>query len=1035
MIKIYKASAGSGKTFHLAKTYIRLLLQEQDPLAYRHILAVTFTNKATDEMKSRILKELHCLATDPGKSDYTKDFVPSLFPSEDLLKEKAENVLLGILHDYSAFAVSTIDRFFQQTLKAFSREIGQFASYQVELDKDSLVSESVDRILDSLTEDDKPMLNWLSNCVMDQIEQGKKPSLEKSLTDMAKRLKSDEFRAVVEEYGVDEMKAYSKENLSRMRKTFRDAMTAFTDDLKAAVNDINDAFGRCGITPYDTSKHFMSLFLDKLAAMDGKSDAPEMTPAFRKSAGDFGSWFKNADKPKYACYESALVPPVSDLVRTYDNGIKSYNTAKKLLGQINTLGIAAELSYAFRDLQKEKNVLSIDDSNIILKNIIDGSDAPFIYEKLGVRFEHFLLDEFQDTSRVQWDNFRPLIANSNAGGFENLLVGDVKQSIYRWRGSDWKLMAKEVGIQFPDAVEESLDGNWRSLGNLVDFNNKFFAHASSALDGLYGCKAPIPVAEIYGKVGDKDWKRQTVMSKEESEGSIEAIFCGGDEQEGFILETIRKVMDSGARQGDIAVLVRKNDEGSKIAAFLMENGIDVISDDSLNLKSSLVVRKLVSLISSVNNPDDTIGSYLAAQAGINASGIVFDSLPDLCEQLVRIVRNNEDESTFEEETLYIQAFMDYVQDHVVMNGNSLDSFLKAWADDKSTISSPADMDAVRIMTIHKAKGLEFPYVIIPYAEFKKVGRIVLYRSGKTWTVPKVEGTPLEGIGKAAFDVDLSSKSSNTLFEDDYKKELLLQYIDDINTFYVALTRAEKGMTIISDIGVKPDNSLAGMLLDYLTKHGEEEGFEKEANDTWDVVIFRKGDIYDFASMERKVSTIEKREPGFPSFPLNPDSEGAEERSRLRISSESTDFFTEEGMANARARQNGTVLHDILSRVRIPSDLEASVLQAVREGALEAGRIAEVTALLSERIAGRPEWFPAEGAEILNETTLIDADGREWRPDRVLIKDGKVTVVDYKFGEHNPRYKTQVARYAAIYRQLGFNDVSTAIWYVFTDQVE
>ena len=1029
MIKILKASAGSGKTFQLAKTYIRLLLQDQDPLAYRHILAVTFTNKATEEMKSRILKELHLLSTDPDKSQYSRDFVPSLFPSVDLLKEKAQIVLLGILHDYGAFAVSTIDRFFQQTLKAFSREIGQFASYQVELDKESLVTESVDRILDALTEDDKSLLNWLSDSMMDQLEQGNKPNLEGSLTDMAKRLKSDEHRAVVEEHGIDERKTYSKEHLSNMKKMFRGVMADFAKGMKVAVNMVEDAFRLCGVSPSDTSRNFLGSVLDKFASWDGKSAVPKLSASFRQTAGDFKRWFRQAEQPFYACHESILAPPVANLVQTHDKGIKAYNTAKTLLDQVNSLGIAAELSEAFQDLLKEKNVLSIDDSNMILKNIIDGSDAPFIYEKLGVRFEHFLLDEFQDTSRVQWENFKPLIVNSSAGGFEILLVGDVKQSIYRWRGSDWKLMAKEVEEQFPRAVEESLDGNWRSLENIVQFNNDFFKYAASELDRLYGEKAPIPVSVIYGNIGEGS-EGQLVMSEEESKGSVEAVFCGGDEQDGFILETVRKVLDSGARPGDIAVVVRRNEEGSRIATFLMENGIDVISDDSLGLKSSSVVRKLVSLISSVKNPEDTIGSYLATQAGIDASGIVFHSLPDLCEQLVRVIQKNDDQAESNEETLYIQAFMDYVQDHVAVNGNSLDSFLKAWDEDDPKVSSPSDMNAVRVITIHKAKGLEFPYVIFPYSE-----KVELFRSEKTWTVPSVKGTPLEGMGDVAFDVKLSSKSAETLFEEDYKKELLLQYIDNINTYYVALTRAAKGLTIISDIGAKSGSNFAGILHDYLEVNGEKTGFEKETNDSQDEVIFRKGQLYDFSLMKRKVSDVVKREPGFPSYPLNPDSEDSEERSRLRISAESTDFFTEEGMARAEARQNGTVLHDILSRVRVPSNLEDSVLQAVREGALEAGRTKEVSALLSERIASHQEWFPEAGAEILNESALIDYDGREWRPDRVVIQDGKVTVIDYKFGEHNPHYKAQVARYASIYRRLGYKDVSTAIWYVFTDQVE
>ncbi len=1026
MIEILKASAGSGKTFNLARTYIKLLLQNEDPTAYRHILAVTFTNKATDEMKSRILKELHRLSTEPGKSQYTKDFVPSLFPTEAALQKKAEDVLFNILHDYSAFSVSTIDRFFQQTLKAFSKEIGQFASYQVELDKDSLVSESVDRILDSLTEDNKALLGWLSDSMMDQLEQGHRFNLEGSLSDMAKRLKSDEHRAVVEEYGIDEEKTYSKENLTRMKSRFREVINSYVKEVKAAATAVSDAFAQAGVSPAETSRGFMAGVLDKFSAMDSRSTLPNLTESFRKKAEDFSTWFKKADQPKYNSMEGTLVPPVARLIDTYDKGLKTFNTARILLGQTNDLGIASELSKEFRNLLKEKNVLSLDDSNQILKGIIDGSDAPFIYEKLGVRFEHFLLDEFQDTSKVQWENFKPLISNSDASGNENLLVGDVKQSIYRWRGSDWKLMAKDVAEEFPGAVNESLEGNWRSLRNIVEFNNSFFRYAAAELDRIYGHDASISVSSIYG--GDSS-KGQEVMTGDPSEGLVEAVFCPQDAQDDHILDTICKVIDSGAKPGDITVLVRNNQEGSEVAGFLMDKGIDVISDDSLHLKSSFMVRKLVSLISSVKNPDDTIGSYLATKAGLEAGKISFHSLPDLCEQLLRLLQKNEDPEIMKDETLYIQSFMDYVQDHVASNGNSLDAFLKAWDEADPKVSSPSDVNAVRVMTIHKAKGLEFPYVIFPYSE-----KVTLFKAHSSWTVPSVDGTPLQDIGNTAFDVTLSSGSASTLFEKDYRQELLLQYIDNINTYYVALTRASKGMTIISDIDSKPEGSFAGLLRGYLEGFGASEGFSEES-DNDEEVMFRKGSMYDFSRLERKEEDITGIEPGFPSFPLNPEGEEGTERGRLRVSTDAADFFTAEGMARAEARHNGTVLHDILSRVRVPSDLEPAVLQAVRDGELEPERKDDVLRLLSERISSRSEWFPVSGTAILNETSLFDTDGREWRPDRVVIRDGKVTVIDYKFGEHNPHYRKQVARYAAIYRRLGYEDVSTAIWYVPSDEVD
>ncbi len=1030
MIKILKASAGSGKTYNLAKTYIRLLLTSEDPSAYRHILAVTFTNKATDEMKRRILKELHTLSTEPTSSPYLNDFVPSIFPDAERLKAKAGDSLLRILHDYGAFAISTIDRFFQQTLKAFSREIGQFASYQVELDKNSLVTETVDRILDALTEDDKVLLGWLSDNMMEQLEQGHRFNLEGSLSEMASKLKSDEHRTVVEEYGIDEDKAYSKENLSAMRKSLRAAISSFEEGMKKRARELGQAFSDNGVSPYDTSRGFIGKVLSKFDAMVPGGGLPDLTAAFRRDALDFSSWFKKADRERYSSLEGSLAPPASELVEYYEKGIKAYNTARILVGQIGSLGIASELNREFQNLLKEKNVLSLDDSNIILKNIIDGADAPFIYEKLGVRFEHFLLDEFQDTSRVQWDNFKPLIANSDSEGFENLLVGDVKQSIYRWRGSDWKLMARDVAEEFPSAKQDSLKGNWRSLGGIVDFNNGFFSYAARHLDNLYGGGTGISVSSIYGMKDDGTFALQETKSKDPSPGLVEAIFCPDGMQDERILETINDVLAAGAIPGDITILVRNNQEGSEVAAFLMENGIDVISDDSLRLKSSTIVRKLVSLMSSVKNPDDTIGSFLAREAGLDAAGITFHSLTDLCETLARLLAEGPDHEVFEDETLYVQSFMDYVKDHVATAGNSLDVFLKTWDEADPKVSSPADVEAIRVMTIHKAKGLEFPYVIFPYAE--KVG---LFRPADAWTVPKVNGTSLESIGEAAFNVMLSATSAGTLFEEDYRKELILQYIDNINTFYVALTRASKGMTIISGNSGSSDKNFSGILKAYLEESLSEGSFNKVEDPSDGHVRYRSGQMYDFSLMERKESAAEKIEPGFPSFPLNSAEEGSEDRGRLRLSPDSAEFLTGEGEAVANARHNGVVLHDILSRVTVPSDLESSVEVAVRQGDLEPDKKEEVISLLSKRIESHPEWFPLEGARILNETSLIDTDGREWRPDRIVIKDGSVTVIDYKFGEKESRYKAQVNRYAGIYRRLGYQNVSTAIWYVINDEIE
>jgi len=1069
MIKIMKASAGSGKTFNLAKTYIRLILSQNDPLAYTRVLAVTFTNKATEEMKSRILKELHILSQDPSKSDYYSDFLP-ICGTEQNLQEKARDILNKILHDYSAFAVSTIDRFFQQALKAFSREIGHFASYQVELDKDSLVNESVDRVLDSLSEDNPNLLRWLTRCALEDLEQGNRYRLEKRLREVAKNLKSDEHRALVEEYGIDEDSVYSKENITRIKTLVTDAINEFHSNVINAAKAFVDGCAECGLQSDSFNrKCFAAIYAVAQSSLKDPIKPP--TDAVCKKTEDYPSWFRAADVSANAAFEDKLMPLLEAYCGLFRKGdeishaCRVYNTAVKIKDQLSSLGIAADLKNEFEALLKEKNVLSLDDSNVILRDIIDGSDAPFIYEKLGVRFENFLLDEFQDTSRIQWSNFMPLVNESDSNGHENLLVGDVKQSIYRWRGSDWQLMASEVQKTFPRSEVATLEDNYRSVKNIVEFNNGFFEYAATALDGLDGeDQKDLSISSIYGDVS------QNVKAHDEDSGSVEAIFCEEDHELDAIFETVQRVHASGANYGDITILVRDNNHGAEISMFLMGKEINVISDDVLHLKASSVVRQAVSLLSSVGVEDDNIGSFLSKELDVDISDVSYLSLLDLMERIFRILMEKTPDA-FKSQTQYIQSFMDYVQDYSSISGNSIDGFLKKWDESDPKIGSPSDPQSVRVMTIHKSKGLEFPYVIVPFSE-----KTTLFREGEHWARPNVDGTSMEEVSKGIYYVRLNApKGEKTLFKQGSADEMRLQFIDNINTFYVALTRAVKGMTIISSIPSQECLDAAAMnvafepadfselLYHYLETGRERLGFVKEEvrpeylvesqeepvedvpeealEETSEIswTAFRNGEMYDFASMERKASDIGERTPGYPSFPLNPETEDASEdvrtRGRLKFSADSVDFFCDEAKANASARMNGTVLHGILSEVVVPSDLPAAVKRAVECGDLDKSKEEETLELLAKRIAAHPGWFPEGGAEVLSEVSLVDVDGREYRPDRVIVKDGKVTVIDYKFGEHENRYRRQVAHYSDIYRKMGHEVAESAIWYVNTDEVE
>lgn len=1030
-----KASAGSGKTFNLAKTYIRLLLCSDEPHMYRHILAVTFTNKATDEMKRRILKELHILSTDPASSKYSEDLLPH-FGDSGKLKAKAGQALCDILHDYGAFAVCTIDSFFQQTLRAFSREIGQFPGYQVELDSNSLVEESVDRVLDSLSEDKPQLLHWLKESVMEDLREGKRYNLDNKLKTVAKGLKSDKHRTAVEEYSIDEENEYSIEHLKKLRKALGSVTSKFRKDVKEASAAFVKACGDAGLSLSDFSgTTFKKVFNIAENGFQGSGDVPSET--LKSRCNDFGAWFRKADRERFAGLEGTLLPYLCNYCSLFEDRLLAFNTAKAISSNLVELGVASDIYREFEALLREKNVLCLGESNTILRDIIDGSDAPFVYEKIGVRYENFLLDEFQDTSRIQWENFCPLIKESDSSGNENLLVGDVKQSIYRWRGSDWKMMAGEVQAEFPSSVVEPLENNFRSLEGVVRFNNGLFPFCAGKLDSQLGDHGMIPITEIYSD------SIQDSRTEEKEQGLVEAVFCDPEDIKDKVLETVRKILEAGSRPDETAILVRENKQGEALAMFLMANGIGVISDDSLYVKTSPVVRQVVALLSSVTDPDDTLNSFLAGEIGTDVKDIPFMSLSDLCEQLLRLVRAR-DEKSFDSQTQYVQAFMDFVQDYSSVYGNAIDGFLKKWQDSEPKISSPTDPDCVRIMTIHKSKGLEFRHVIFPFIE-----EMTLFRSEQKWARPDVAGTELEGIAEGVYNVNLSDPSTiSTLFKKESQREKHLQYIDNLNGFYVAMTRAVATLTVI---GGRPSDAcleaaasdadfkftdFSQILAFYLESNLAKLNLEKK--DENGVLEYSYGTM-PAPAQRREDELADAILPGWPSFPLNPEpgdpEEDVRERGRLKFSADSLDFFIDEARASVSARLNGTVMHNILSKVRIPSDLPEAVSAAVLAGDVAQEDSRTCLQQLEEAVSKHPDWFPEDDTTVLSEVSLVDTDGRVYRPDRVIVRDGKVTVIDYKFGERNPRYRAQVNRYASIWSRMGYKVDKALIWYVPTDEVE
>ena len=921
-LEIIKASAGSGKTWTLAREYMKLLIPTDgsrfDPQAFRHILAVTFTNKATEEMKSRIILELYNLV---HKENYP---FPELESATPQMKEYAQKALTAILHDYASFSVSTIDRFFQTVMRAFAREINQYASYKVELDTEAVLQLAVDRMLASLDEaGNEALLRWLTDYSLDQISDGKKWDISAQLNEICGLLVREEFL--------------------RLRRKYRDGL-------------------------WDK---------DKIAAFQQK--LKQMT------ASD--------DKEKAA-------------------------TAKLLDGNIYLLGIVSDLNANLNALLKENNLVLLSETTDVLSRIIDGSDTPFIYEKVGTRYDHFMLDEFQDTSRLQWENFRPLLKDAIDRGESSLVVGDIKQSIYRWRGSDLNLLHSEVEqlLADPEGHIHHRQGNWRSGETIIRFNNAFYGRIGELLSGIDRFK---PVAATIGNYYS-DVAQSVARPDNQGRGFVRVEFIPfGTRQDSpdywanRVLERIPELMqdlsDRYPRHSDIAFLVRTKEEGALLAQTLLALGYPVVTEDSLTLGSCLSVKRLASLLTFIADPDDSVNKTLMrglfdTEPQLSTAAGDSDSLYEICDTLLR----NYMPEVPEGDQPFLLAFLDEVIAYTDKFGSNLPGFVEWWqnAGVKRKISAPKREDAVTVMTIHKAKGLDFQVAVLPFLYEKlSAGNPIL------WCEPDGEFADIQLVPLTA-----KEELNKTVFRERMEEEKKMQCLDAINTAYVAMTRAVQEMYIFAP---KPkynrDNktlsasnlSVATLLALHLCPA--------------DTAV-NEPTILEFGCRLRgeapgKEETAELPPVVFHSHPYG---------DKLRLSLKG---------GNDDERAEGIRRHEILSRIDRVEDLPEAVRSAIRDGLLSASKeqavLAEFRALL-DSVAGR-HWFDGT-YRALNEITIVDASGEIHRPDRVLVGkedplgQGTALVIDYKFGQRREKYRRQILRYMKLLREMGYRDVRGTLWY-------
>ncbi|MEM9831196.1 MAG: UvrD-helicase domain-containing protein [Bacteroidota bacterium] len=1043
---IYRSSAGSGKTYTLAREYLKLSLRY--PQAYRNILAVTFTNKATQEMKGRVLQYLHEVAK-ADSSPLRKGLAEELDLPDLELSLKAENVLQNLLHGYSHFSVMTIDSFFQKVVRGFAREMGLQAGFRVELDIDRVLDEVIDQLLLDIGETQhKEIRRWLTHFAEEKVESGKSWDFRREIKELAKELFKENYR---EEH--DQTVDLQTRSVAELLKQLREMQQAFEQHMasigQAALElmnqrqaDVSDfAYGSSGVAGYFTK------------ISEGNSFLP--TSRVLQASDSLESWVskKNPDRKRLLSVASQLLPQLEQALEAYDEYGTLYQSAVQMQRFVYAYGILHHLESEIDSHKRENDLMLISDAPVFLQEIIGKDDTPFIYEKIGSYYRHFLIDEFQDTSGLQWMNFRPLVENSLDAGNENLVVGDVKQSIYRWRGGDWQLLLNTIQQDMQEWRTDirQLDHNFRSHRNVLAFNNALFQtapevlfqHITAGLDSLTDevlrqqlLQQSEVLRQAYQDVTQKlpatydlqaDWQGHVRIEL------LEEDHCLDEEGEPTdwksyvqtrLPRMVEKLQSEGYAAKDIAFLVRNKRDGQAVVDTFMQYkqeeknqaayNYEIVSSESLVLTSALSVRLLVDLMRFLDNDQDEIvrssilHKYYQLTTGESSSDELhtifsnedddelsnfFQQLPadfakyyaylnklpvyELVENLVLIF----DLGQYNERA-YLQAFQDAVLQYSLTERGDLRSFLIWWdergANNSAQISE--ETDAMRVMTIHKAKGLQFKVVIVPFCDWELDHQPL--KTNILWASP--QNPELANVGLVP--MKYSSQLTQTVFSREYYEEKIRIHMDHLNLLYVAFTRAEEGLYAFARPKAKGKsysvNGIANLLYNILPEL-EIEGANSLAG--WDEM----GRVFEVG--ERKMEHGERKIENKKHHIALPEYSSVRWRNRLSVRPLSRGFFsTGVGQVSQVVLMQQLLvqlpsadqLHSQLEKIAFEQGLTSYERQKLKE---------QASIFLAE---GKPlEWYKPSGKKLIQRPILM-AKKRSVVLDRVVQDEEKVIAINF-----------------------------------------
>ena len=1039
--KILNASAGSGKTYRLAYKFVHDTVQHYytKPYLYRAILAVTFTNKATEEMKSRILGKLHELSINSPKSDYMADLQRDLCLTREQIAERARGLQARILHDYSHFTILTIDKFFQRILRAFIKELSIDLNYNLELSTDTILARSTDSLIEEIPYNEE-LREWILEYVQERIEQGKQWDLRGTIRSLGKNLFDESIRSAIEQAP---SKSTMRELVGEASKRNAQA-TAEIETLARKAIAIMDGAGVLCSDFSGASRSFAFIFPRLLS--DAQSN---ITATMRKLSLTTDGWSKDHAAQALA---PQLQPLLHEIIKIRDKNDKVAATLSLIKGTYHSYALMKDLNEKVEQQCQSEGVMLLSQTKHILSRFIEHNDAPFIYEKTGNRFERFMIDEFQDTSRKEWANFVPLLRNAISQAEEEsvLIVGDVKQSIYRWRGGDWRILHSGVSEDLGrgETTTEFMQNNYRSLSQIVEFNNMAIGQIT-ALDNSTLNKgldkalseekiSPTCHAELYSTLLNAYSSFKQTACKEGSHSGYVRVEMYDSEQEPPMVEYIENAIKRGYKYKDILILCRSKSDSARAAQILLRykrlnNEFNIMTQESLIVGNSSVCNFVIAVMRLSQDAGDAISlaiynDYLSREYNT--------PLDDEEQRWLRSISQLSPDEAFDHivkryalgeqagEVAYLQALHEQVVAFCSSSIADIALFLDEW-DEKGkdeALSVEMSDNTIELLTIHKAKGLEKKVVIIPYCKWRldASGSGMPNQESFFWATPDNASEPLAGLGRVP--ITFKSDMTSAIYADDYHREQVASHVEAINMLYVALTRAQEELYIGIPHQPKSRQHVGSVLWQAIGGNTSPDMGE-QGRCAMEYGLMASPEEAKAKREEKATNILLER---YPTSIANIDLRFGEQR-----------YFDDEARAQLSARNIGIMMHSVLSEARNREEASLRIAQLQTSGRIDKQQGEELSAMI-EREFSRPqvqEWF-SEWDEVRTESDILCSHSvGTRRPDRVMISGERAVVVDYKFGErHSKAYERQVKEYMQLLTQMGYRQTEGYLWYLSTGEI-